>query len=211
MKSRPTNTDKTTEINWSLEIRYVLGAYQTYALHHTANDQQPTKELHHGDRGHNWINQCENASEDHKSALNKIPKRMPLNRFPSRCLVHFQCQIADLASSDQQYATADRIPASPGAYLLLIELRAVTPVILSNKPSVTMARGRYIYAGSAYAPGGLKGRVSRHMRRAKRTQWHIDQLTETDNILGAWAFPGDFEWRLCRYEFGITDPNCRIW
>jgi hypothetical protein len=27
-------------------------------------------------------------------------------------------------------------------------------------------------------PGGLKARVSRHTRRAKRSRWHIDQLTE---------------------------------
>ena len=56
------------------EMRYVLSADQTYALHYAANDQYPAEEQHHGDRGQNWINQCENAAENHKSALNKIPK-----------------------------------------------------------------------------------------------------------------------------------------
>jgi Uri superfamily endonuclease len=55
-------------------------------------------------------------------------------------------------------------------------------VRLPNKPSVSLVPGRYIYAGSAYGPGGLKARVSRHMRRAKRSQWHIDQLTKTGKV-----------------------------
>ena len=76
-------------------------------------------------------------------------------------------QIADLAS-DQFYAMADRISASPGAYLLLVKLRNVTFVKLPNRPSVPLLPADYIYAGSANGPGGLKARVSRHMRRGKR-------------------------------------------
>jgi len=62
--------------------------------------------------------------------------------------------VTDPATSHRFYATADRIPAFPGAYLLLVELREVTFVRLPNRPSATLVPGRYIYAGSAYAPGG---------------------------------------------------------
>ena len=115
-------------------------------------------------------------------------------------------QIADSVSSGQFYATADRIPASPGAYLLLVELREVTFVKLPSKPSLSLMPGRYIYAGSANGPGGLKARVSRHMRRAKRCHWHIDQLTETGNILGAWAFPGGVECDLVDTNSALPMP-----
>ena len=100
----------------------------------------------------------------------------------------FSVQLAERVSSDRFYATEDRIPVLPGAYLLLIELREVIFVWLPNKPSVILASGRYIYAGSAYGPGGLKARVSRHMRRAKARRWRIDQLTETGNVIGASVF-----------------------
>ncbi len=121
--------------------------------------------------------------------------------------------------SDQFYATADRIPASPGAYLLLVELREVTSVPLPNKPRACLMPGRYIYAGSANGPGGLKARVSRHMRRARRCRWHIDQLTENGNVLGAWIFPNGIECDLVDMNsalplpivgFGSTDcKRCR--
>jgi Uri superfamily endonuclease len=118
----------------------------------------------------------------------------------------FSMQLAERVSSDLFYATEDRIPVLPGAYLLLIELREVIFVWLPNKPSVTLAPGRYIYAGSAYGPGGLKARVSRHMRRAKARRWHIDQLTETGNVIGASVFPGGIECDLVDMYSALPTP-----
>jgi Uri superfamily endonuclease len=129
----------------------------------------------------------------------------------------FSMQIADPVSSGQFYATADRIPALPGAYLLLIEPRKVTFLGLPSKPSVSLMPGRYICASSANGPGGLKARVSRHTRRAKRSRWHIDQLTENGDVLGAWILPGGVECDLVHMNsalpvpivgFGSTDCEC---
>ena len=70
-------------------------------------------------------------------------------------------QIADLACSGQFCAMANRIPALPGAYLLLVELRTVTFVKLPNRPSEPLVPGDYIYAGSANGPGdGVSGLVA---------------------------------------------------
>jgi Uri superfamily endonuclease len=115
-------------------------------------------------------------------------------------------QLAERVSSDLFYATADRIPVLPGAYLLLTELREVTFVKLPSKPSLSLMPGRYIYAGSANGPGGLKARVSRHTRRAKRSRWHIDQLTENGDVLGAWIFPGDVECDLVDMNSALPVP-----
>ena len=111
----------------------------------------------------------------------------------------FLMQIADPVSSDQFCAT-------PGAYLLLIELKEVTFVKLPSKPSLSLTPGRYIYAGSANGPGGLKTRVSRHTRRAKRSRWHIDQLTENGDVLGAWIFPGGVECDLVDMNSALPTP-----
>ena len=79
---------------------------------------------------------------------------------------------------------ASEIPPLPGAYLLLIELTKVTDVQLSNKGSASLVPGRYLYAGSAYGPGGLKARIARHMRPAKVQRWHVDQLTKNNGVRG---------------------------
>ena len=48
-------------------------------------------------------------------------------------------------SSHRFYATADRIPAFPGAYLLLVEFREGTVVRLRDKPKAYLTPGLYIY------------------------------------------------------------------
>lgn len=74
------------------------------------------------------------------------------------------------------------IPAAPGAYVLLVRLR------LPLQPDVRIFGGRmlgpgaYAYCGSAYGPGGLRARVSRHLRSGKTVRWHIDRLTQAGSI-----------------------------
>ena len=71
---------------------------------------------------------------------------------------------------------------------------------------LSLMPGRYIYAGSANGPEGLKARVSRHTRRAKRSRWHIDQLTENGDVLGAWIFPGGVECDLVDMNSALPVP-----
>jgi len=78
-------------------------------------------------------------------------------------------------------------------------------VRLPDKLSVSLMPGRYIYAGAANGSGGLKARVSRHMRRAKRYRWHVDQ-TETGNVRGAWTFPGGVECDIVDMNLALPIP-----
>ncbi len=67
-------------------------------------------------------------------------------------------------------------------------------------------KGTLAYVGSAYGPGGLLARVSRHLRKGKRLRWHIDYLTESGivEIEEILAIPSAWERDLVRVlmEFG---------
>jgi Uri superfamily endonuclease len=54
-----------------------------------------------------------------------------------------------------------------------------------------MQPGAYIYVGSAFGPGGLRARVSRHLRRNKKIHWHIDYLRQELPVLAVWYAEGD--------------------
>ena len=71
---------------------------------------------------------------------------------------------------------AEDIPATRGAYVLLLELRKAVAVTVSGQ-TTTLNPGEYVYCGSANGPGGLKARIRRHLKKNKSVHWHIDQLT----------------------------------
>lgn len=81
---------------------------------------------------------------------------------------------------------ADEAPATPGAYAL--QLRLSSPMAARAGPrAALLGPGDYFYCGSARGPGGLRARLARHMRREKKPHWHIDQLTVSAEIVGAFV------------------------
>lgn len=113
---------------------------------------------------------------------------------------------------------ASEAPIEPGAYVLLVELAAPLEA-RAGKVCATLTPGRYLYCGSAKGPGSLRARLGRHMRRGKTRRWHIDQLTESGRVLGAWVAPDGDECALVTMlahlpapldGFGSSDcPRCR--
>ncbi|MBG0809671.1 GIY-YIG nuclease family protein [Methylosinus sp. H3A] len=113
---------------------------------------------------------------------------------------------------------ASEAPAAPGAYALLIALSRPLEA-KTGRSKATLAPGRYLYCGSAKGPGGLRARLGRHMRKDKRRRWHIDQLTEAGESLGAWITETKGECELVAAlsalpvpleGFGSSDcPRCR--
>lgn len=77
-----------------------------------------------------------------------------------------------------------------GLYLLLLHLEEgyynVGKLYTGVLPS-----GTYAYIGSAWGPGGLDTRVSRHLSANKRIHWHIDWLTSDTRckLIGVYLFP----------------------
>ena len=107
-----------------------------------------------------------------------------------------------------------------GSYALVIEVSATTELAAGRLAPTTVAPGRYVYCGSAL--GGLRARLSRHLRSEKRRHWHVDYLLERGALIEVWiarsperiecllarqlaSYP---EGRLAIARFGSSDCGC---
>jgi Uri superfamily endonuclease len=68
------------------------------------------------------------------------------------------------------------LPAAAGTYVLWLSLHQVTRVMVGKPGVFELARGQYAYVGSAHGAGGLRARVTHHLRIHERPHWHIDAL-----------------------------------
>jgi hypothetical protein len=102
---------------------------------------------------------------------------------------------------------AEDAPTLAGAYVLIVELAESIQITLPRKPKTTLQAGRYLYCGSAKGSGGIRARLSRHMRPGKVIHWHVDLLTAPGQVTGAWTFPGCDECELVRGPVAPTCPN----
>ena len=108
---------------------------------------------------------------------------------------------------------SDVCPKTCGAYIITVIIDAPTPFGRGG----TVQPGTYLYVGSAYGPGGLAARLSRHARKHKRRHWHIDALTEGRGVNAIRVYPGGDECALARElvercsavkGFGSSDCDC---
>lgn len=65
-----------------------------------------------------------------------------------------------------------------GVYTIVVEVAEDLDVEVGSLGIIHLERGYYAYTGSGLGKGALsvRGRVSRHISRAKRLKWHIDFL-----------------------------------
>ncbi len=82
------------------------------------------------------------------------------------------------------------LPAQPGTYALLFRVERPITLRAGRLGAVTLAAGHYVYLGSARGPGGLRARVGRHLRTAKKPHWHVDALTAAAPIVAVWFQTG---------------------
>ena len=102
------------------------------------------------------------------------------------------------------------LPASPGAYALLVALARplLLPIATLGRP--TLAGGSYIYVGSARGPGGIRARVGRHLRGTKRPHWHVDHLIRAGRIEGVLWVPGGGECALAAKALGLEGVDVPV-
>lgn len=113
-----------------------------------------------------------------------------------------------------------RSPHTAGVYALLIRVPRRETIRVGRLGPVELARGVYIYVGSAL--NSLEGRIARHLRRKKRTHWHIDYLLRTTGVKVAGVAIRHATRRLecemsrkvqkgafsCIHGFGCSDCKC---
>ncbi len=60
------------------------------------------------------------------------------------------------------------IPTDKGVYVLFLECRRETTIRVGSIGELRTQAGIYAYVGSAYGGGGLKSRLGRHLKTAKK-------------------------------------------
>ncbi len=68
------------------------------------------------------------------------------------------------------------LPPQPGTYALCLSLDHPCMLQVGALGAFHFPAGLYVYAGSARGPGGLRGRLGRHLRGGVKLRWHIDYL-----------------------------------
>lgn len=79
-----------------------------------------------------------------------------------------------------------RLPTDPGTYALILCNRTPDEQAVGALGTVKLHSGYYIYVGSAFGPGGIRSRVSRHLKASKKLHWHIDYLRRKMPIDAVW-------------------------
>lgn len=85
------------------------------------------------------------------------------------------------------------MPATGGAYALYFKLSEQVELPIPRLNNPTLDPGTYVYAGSAYGPGGIRARVSRHLRTGKKPHWHIDHLSNVTTCTRVETYTGGIE------------------
>jgi Uri superfamily endonuclease len=81
---------------------------------------------------------------------------------------------------------AKRLPSLSGTYSLLLISHAEKDLQVGSLGRMKLLPGFYLYVGSAFGPGGLRARVTRHVGVEKKLRWHIDYLRAVTELAGVW-------------------------
>jgi len=84
-----------------------------------------------------------------------------------------------------------------GTYLLLLESEKEAGLMVGKLGRMEAAPGYYLYAGSAFGPGGVAARLKHHRKTALRPHWHIDYLRTVARLVDAWCVYD----RRCEHEW----------
>jgi Uri superfamily endonuclease len=94
-----------------------------------------------------------------------------------------------------------------GTYALILRNHSKTTTNVGRWGWISLEEGYYIYIGSAFGPGGVRARVSRHLRKKKRKHWHIDYLRDLMNPVGVW-YTHDRQHLEHRWARLLSDMSC---
>ena len=74
----------------------------------------------------------------------------------------------------------------PGTYALVMRCSSEQQVEVGKLGSLHARPGFYVYVGSAFGPGGLKARITHHMKISEKPHWHMDYLRPAVDLTEIW-------------------------
>ena len=110
----------------------------------------------------------------------------------------------------------------PGTYVLVLVSTAQHILQVGKLGERTLMPGFYAYVGSAFGPGGLRARVSHHLKVTDHPRWHVDYLRATARLGEVWytydSVPREHQWAgvfarmkgalIPFHGFGSSDCRC---
>ena len=78
------------------------------------------------------------------------------------------------------------IPSAAGTYLLILHCDKTSLVTVGRLGEIHFPAGWYVYVGSAFGPGGLRGRLMHHLRPLNTCHWHVDYLRRHAVLREVW-------------------------
>ncbi len=116
----------------------------------------------------------------------------------------------------------ERLTTEPGSYLLWYFLSRGQDIEVGRLGPQFFRRGWYAYCGSAFGPGGLRGRLRHHLGETAKPHWHIDYFKAYASLRKLWLCAGinmEHDWSRMLVEelggelpchgFGASDCQCR--
>jgi len=127
-------------------------------------------------------------------------------------------------TNDARLSAAGDGPTGPGTYALLVALERSGETVVGRLGRFRFPAGFYLYVGSALGPGGLAGRLARHLRADKRFHWHVDYMLHARGarVAEVWTTSGaarrECDWARAAMQvagasvvvprFGASDCRC---
>lgn len=91
-------------------------------------------------------------------------------------------------------------PPAKGTYILILHLDEPAHLQIGCLGTFDFAAGWYAYVGSAFGPGGLRGRLKHHLAPVTKPHWHIDYLRAAAPVREVWYCASEI-----RYEHQWAD------
>ena len=114
---------------------------------------------------------------------------MSESRAKKRCVCG-QSKTHSLCDDKYSPTNFSLLPKVGGAYVLELNVDKKISLRVGRLGLLEFEMGRYLYIGSAYGPGGIAARVTRHLKRkGRRLHWHIDYLSAEFGVERAWCIP----------------------
>ena len=90
-----------------------------------------------------------------------------------------------------QGARAIQFPRVRGTYVLILRLERLHRIQVGRLGCFRFPVGWFAYVGSAFGPGGLRGRLGHHLNPAAPNRWHIDYLRKVATLDQVWLASGE--------------------